>query len=293
MKKYSEWIHEKYSLSDFETTGNLETDCERYRKFKGMASEYSRMDPSIVKDVVFRLSFGKRFTVHTLTDGVVEKIKHTRIENIPKEIPVFMKNSFLIEARHDKNLFGNIRSIGGFMANNELNLIIVTDEEKDNHFSQTLPASFDGRKLEDINMMYKKETDIPHLIFMKERKDIFSFALKLSLMMEAERTPLAVETANRKKQGKSKPNPREATDWIEKRVYIDKTIKYQKKGSTKGALDKDGKFLKETLVHGFPRLQRFGKGLSESKWVYIDDYGSSRWVSPGDARITVDIYGDK
>jgi hypothetical protein len=55
-------------------------------------------------------------------------------------------------------------------------------------------------------------------------------------------------------------------------------------------LDKNGKFLKDTMVHGHLRLQHFGKDLSEAEWVYIDNYDSKRWINPGDARITVDIY---
>jgi hypothetical protein len=37
-------------------------------------------------------------------------------------------------------------------------------------------------------------------------------------------------------------------------------------------------------------MQHFGKDSSESDWIYINDYDSKRWVSPGDTRITVDLY---
>jgi hypothetical protein len=290
MDKYSETIHKEYPVGDFEITGDLNKDVNRWKEYMKIPYKYSELDISIIRNVLFRLSFGKQFTVHTLTDGVVEKVKHIIIENMPKEMPIFMKKSFLIEARHDKNLFENIRSIGGFIVNNEINLIIITDDKIMNQYSQIISKSFDGRNLNELNMVYKNEYNIPYFIYMKERKDIFTFVLKFALMMEAEKTPLIVETKGGKRHNANKSKPDKKSDWIERRVYLDKTIKYQRTGNVNEALDKDGKSLKETLVHGFLRLQHFGKGLSESKWIFIDNYNSKRWVNSGDTRITIDLY---
>ena len=289
-KKYSEIIHEKYPVDDFEITGDLDKDAIRWKEHMKIPYKYSELDVSILKNVLFRLSFGKYFTVHTLTDGVVEKTNRTQIENVPKEMPRLLQKSFLIEARNDKNLFDNIRSIGGFTASTEINLIIITDDKMMNHYSQTISTSFDGRKIDELNMVYKNEYNVPHFIYMKERKDIFSFVIKFALMMEAEKTPFTVETKNDKKHSSVKSKSKEKSDWIEKRVYIDKDIRYQRTEKGDGVLDKNGKTLKDTLVHGFLRLQRFGENLSESKWIYIDNYNSKRWVNSGDTRITVDKY---
>jgi uncharacterized membrane protein YcjF (UPF0283 family) len=109
-------------------------------------------------------------------------------------------------------------------------------------------------------------------------------------MMEAERTPFSVNVKYNKKRNGNVSKMKEKTDWIEKRIYIDKNVKYKNAEKTSEALNKDGKNLKETIVHGFLRLQHFGKGLSESKWIYIDNYDSKRWVNTGDTRITVDVY---
>jgi len=290
MKKYSEIIHKEYPVGDFEITGDLNKDVNRWKEYMKIPYEYSELDIGIVRNVLFRLSFGKQFSVHTLTDGVVEKVKHTIIETMPKKIPLFMEKSFLIEARNDKNLFDNIRSIGGFIVNNEINLLIITDEKENSQYSQTISKSFDGRTLDELNMIYRNENIIPYYKNMKERKDVFAFVLTFALLMQAEKTPLVVETKSDKGYKVNKTKPGKKSDWIEKRVYIDKTIKYPKTGKENGVLDKNGKSLKETLVHGFLRLQHFGKGLSESKWIYIDNYNSKRWVNSGDTKTTVDLY---
>jgi hypothetical protein len=289
--KYSEYIHKNFQLGDFKLTGDPVKDADRFVEYIEIPSANEKYIKIIKDTAIFRFSFGETFTVHSLTDGVIEKVKHTRIENMPKEIPLFMQNSFLIETRHDnKMFFDNIRSIGGLLINNEIYLIFETNDEK--LHSQTFSKSFDGKKIEDINMIYAYDDNKDSLdtIYMKERKDVLSFILLFSLMMEAERTPFSVEMKDNKKHNGGKLKSKEKTDWIEKRIYIDKIIKYKNKGDGGGVLDKDGKHLKDTSVHGFLRLQHFGKGLSESKWIYIDDYDSRRWVNSGDTRIIVGIH---
>jgi len=287
MKKYSEFIHESLPLDNFKLSGDLVRDVDKYREINGIP----KSDIGMTRAVTLRLSFGEHFTVHTLTDGVIEKIKHTRIENIPKEIPKLMQDSFLIEARHDKLLLPDIQSIGGLLINNTINLVFMTVNGKD--YSQTFSKSFDGRKIEELNAIYNNDHhNIPQLIYMKERKDILSFVLIFALMMEAEKTPFNVDVKNNKKHNGRKLKQKEKSGWIEKRIYIDKIVKYKNTGKSDAVLDKNGKYLKETVVHGFLRLQYFGKGMAETKWVYIDDYDSKRWVNAGnnDTKITVDLY---
>jgi hypothetical protein len=286
--KFSEWLHKEFALGAFELTGDPVKDADRFIE---QSKTLSIGEENIIRNsAIFRFSFGETLTVHTLTDGVVGKVITARIECIPKKIPKFMQTSFLLDARHDKVLFGNIQSIGGLIINDEMYLIFVTDDG--NLYSQTFSKSFDGKKIEDINMMYTydKNKDPPNTVFMKERKDIFSFALKFALMMEAKRTPLVVDTKNNGNHDGKKSRPKEKPDWVERRIYIDKKLMYKKTGEKRGISEKDNKHLKDTAVRGYIRLQHSGKDLSESEWIYIDDYDSKRWVNPGDIKVTVDLY---
>jgi hypothetical protein len=287
---YSERIHKEYYLGDFKLTGDLEKDADRYMEQKGIPSWDEKYN-LIRGTALFRISFGEDFIVNTLTDGVVKKIMRTRIGNVPQELPLFMQKFFFIEARPNKVLFSKIQSIGGFNFNNEIYLIFETDKEI--LYSQTFSKSFDGRKLEDVNMMYyyDEKNDPPDTIEMKERKDILSFVVALSLLMEVKKPPFIIETdTNNKRKAGNKVKHKEKTDWIVRRIYIDKNVRYKNKKTGNTVLDKEGKHLKDTSVHGFLRQQRCGKGLTETEWVYIEDYDSKRWVSSGDTRIVVDIY---
>jgi len=287
--KYSEYIHKNHQFDDFKLTGDPVKDADRYVEFLKEPSWSDEYINIIRNTAMFRFSFGETFSVYTLTDGVVGRIMHTRIENAPKKLPVLMKNSFLIEARQD-TLFDNMQSIGGLILNNEIYLIFTTDNG--NLYSQTFSKIFDGIKISDINMMYNynKNNDPPDTIYMKERKDILSFVLVFSLMMEAKRTPFVVESKSNKKHGGNKSKRKENKDWIERRVYIDRNIRYKNRKAGGLTLDKNGKYLKDTSVHGFLREQRCGKELSESEWIYIDDYDSTRWANKGDTRIIVDMH---
>ena len=288
MFKYSEWIRKEFSLDNFELTGDPFKDGDRYIESQGIHLAKTPINKGILATAVLRVSFGKTFSIHILTDGVVEKIKHVRIENIPTEIPRFMQNSFLIEARHDKPLLDNIIAIGGFVVKNEMYILFTTDNKET--YTQIFSKTFDGRNLNELNIEYNKDIyPIEKLTYMKNRKDVFAFALVFALMLEADKTPLVIEVKSGKKQKKIKKS-KEKAGWIEKRIYIDRTIKYKNIRKGNGTLNKDGKHLKDTLVHGFLRLQRFGKELSKSKWIYIDNYPSRRWTNTGDTKTIVDIY---
>jgi hypothetical protein len=111
-----------------------------------------------------------------------------------------MKKAFIIEARHDKPLFDNVFSIGGFTINNEICLVINGQVgNEDGFYCQHEKASFDGRNIEDINLVYSSElNNMEQAIQIKTRKDTFAFVTILSLMLEAEKTPLLIENKKEK-----------------------------------------------------------------------------------------------
>jgi len=291
----SEMMH-TFPLNDFQITGDFNKDISNYVEYKKIPVLQQHLDNELYTFPLFRLSFGKTITVHTLTDGVIEKIKHTKIVNMPNKIPDLMKRSFLIESRREKPLFDNIHSIGGFTINNEICLIMKSmDENAPGLFCQHEKASFDGRKIDDLNLIYEANFSYD-LSYMqaRTRKDTFAFAIILSLMLEAEKTPLLIENVKNKhsKKNISFKKANAETGWVTKRIYIDKTIKYKNKSNAHVAFDKSGKQLKNIVVNGFLRKQRYGENLSQEKWIYIDNFESTRWTNEKDIKIIVDIYGD-
>jgi hypothetical protein len=289
----SEMMH-TFPLGDFIISGDFNKDIANFIDYKKIPIFKQNLDNESFTLPLFRLSFGRNITVHTLTDGVVEKIKHTKIENIPNEMPNLMKNPFLIEGRRDKPLFDNIYSIGGFNINNEICLLIKTIiENQPGLFCQHEKASFDGRKIADLNLIYDKNiTYDPTYIEARTRKDTFAFAIIFSLMLEAERTPFLIETKKDKSNKKANNIKRtnNETEWITKRIYIDKKIKYKKSPDNNVAFDKKGKQLKDVIVNAYLRKQHYGKDSSLEKWIYIESFESTRWTKNKDKRIIVDIY---
>jgi hypothetical protein len=62
-----------------------------------------------------RLSFSDYITVYKLKNEVIEKIKNTKIDNMPDEIPELFRKHFIIETSDNSDvLFGDIDSIIGF-----------------------------------------------------------------------------------------------------------------------------------------------------------------------------------
>jgi len=275
-------------IKNFDFSGNFNTDIDNFIKQEKISHYNQDLNENNYVFMLYSLSFGKKITVYTLTDGVIGKVKHTKVENIPNEIPKYMKQSFLFEARNDKTLFDDIQSIGGFIYNDELFLIIGTIGDR--FYCQREKSSFDGRKLDDINFVYNTEIEYGKFLDIKTRKDTFAFVTILSLMLEAEKTPLLIDNKmGKKNKGINKKSTYES-EWINKRIYIDKNIKYNNKLKSQEVLDKNGKQLKDVIVSGYLRKQHYGKENSLTKWIYIDSFDSKRWVGEKDTNITIDIY---
>jgi hypothetical protein len=278
--KFSEAIR-RISLAKFKRKGSLEEDALSYCK------QFS-WDIGIKEYLKLRLAFGNSITVHTLTDGVVCKIVNTRILNLPHNLPHFLTTPFIVEARHDNVLFDDVVCLAGFLENSELYLITTFSDK--NSMIQMQSGSYDGRKLEEINYTSVGFSGSEDKNF--DRTDTFAFITIFALMIEADRTPIAIEEKRvRNTGGGNGINANNyKSDWIEKRVYIDKKYVPQYKNEVHDELDTDGRTLKDIYIHGFLRYQAYGPEHSLRKWIYVEGFDSTRWAKPGDTKIIVDMY---
>jgi len=265
-------------------TDNLESDLVVYcRKENIDIKEYGNV-------IAFRFSFGESLIVHTLTDGVAKKIINTRIENLPNELPDKMKKSFLFEAKDKSVLFDDITAIGGFLLKGDL--VLLSAYSDGNTIWQHTKSSFDGRKLEDIQFDENPSEEIygRKVVDRATRKDTFAFVTILSIMLEAERTPILIDGGNKKNRKRNERNKaNKAGSWIERRIYID--AKYNKKQEYTDHLtiNKDDKMKHEVYIQGFLRNQPYGPKHGLRKWIYVEGFESSRWVNKGDKKIIVGL----
>jgi hypothetical protein len=62
-----------------------------------------------------RLSFKENIVVYKLKQDLIEKIKNTKIDTMPDEIPALLKKPFIIETiENNQTLFGDVNAIIGF-----------------------------------------------------------------------------------------------------------------------------------------------------------------------------------
>jgi hypothetical protein len=261
-------------ISGFQRTGIFKDDVERL-------CDWAHLQTNNPYAVALRLAFGDTITVHTLTSGVCEKVKNTRIESLPQGRPEFLKKSFLIEAK-DEALLHNIYAIGGYIDNGIL--VIISFFIDGSFLVQTEQNAFTGMALEDINF---ENSSGEEQAGAKSNRDTLPFIAILALMLEAERTPLVVDAGGKKDRKRNRnKKPNNASGWIERRIYID--AKYQsRKTDDHIPLDKDGKLLKRVLIQGFLRSQPYGPQHTLRKMIYVEGFESSRWTHGKDTRITV------
>jgi hypothetical protein len=277
--KFSEVIR-RMDISKLVRSGDLRKDATQY------AVEHNFLSIGI-NYIALRLSFGDTVTLHTLTDGVANKVNHTMLYRMPTEIPHFLTNPFIIEARHDNLLFNDVVCISGYLYNGDLFLISILSDN--GAIVQHEMNSFDGRAIENIKFFeygssIKKYNKL-------DRTDTLTFATIFALMIEAERTPIIIENvrAGHSEGAKIKSNNYKS-DWIEKRVYIDKKYVPKYKSEIHGELDTEGKILKDIYVRGFLRNQAYGPEKKSRKWIYVEGFDSTRWAKPGDTKVIVDMH---
>jgi len=273
------------STKDFKRTGSLIADARRFADFHGQ-----RMDTP--HKVGLRLALGDPLIVHQLTEGVCRKILGTRIETVPTEYPELLKTPLLIESRPGSYLFDDVHTIGTYIGDEGVFYMVLYCEFDSMVLHKKAP--FDGANLSELNLV-PKENGSPFKATEEHNskaKKSLPFVTILALMLEAERSPIAVDGGSRKarkrNKGKTKPG---AGDWIERRIYVDARYESRKQDADHLPRDKDGKTKKAVFVQGFLRNQPHGPKHSLRKWIYIEGFGSSRWTVGRDARVTVDVRG--
>jgi hypothetical protein len=323
-----------------------------------------------------RLSFKERLSVFKLKKEVSEKIKNTRIDNMPDEIPELLDKPFIIETiNYGETLFGDIDSIIGFFSPMNDNLIKIYKENpeelpgylieeldrmdvkngntqlftllfhttnQNNEIWQQAAINFNrvGKVKQDVSFnyigqstflwvpnLYKTDwrfikTDYKRDTIMKKNycricihlngcdkydrfsvddnynfcfegtcDNLISFITIFNYMLHAENTPFAFddkyEIIKRTRLTKQKKQVIKKENWTIRYLYIDKTkIKYeQNKENT--MLNKEGLVLKEVSVRGHLRHQAYGEKYSKHKWIYIEEFTSSKWIKNNDTKFIV------
>jgi len=254
------------STAGFKRTGNIEADALNFSKYCGREAD-------TLAKVELRLALGDPFVVHQLTESVCKKVLSVKIDNVPDTYPQFLRTPFLIESKLGKYLFDDIHAIGGYIASNNIFMLIAYCEGNALLLKNENP--FDGAKIETINYSTTQE-----LAQSQEPKavKVLPFVTILALMLEAERTPITVDSGSKKSKKRNSKKNKNVSDWIERRIYIDARYESKQEGSLE-PMNLDGKIKRNVFVQGFLRHQAYGSGHKKRKWIYIEGFESSRWAN--------------
>jgi len=280
MKRISEVLR-SVSLKGFKKTGTLKDDIERFCEFHESKAEAP-------EKVGLRLMLGEPMTVYQLTDSVCRKILSVRIENLPDEYPQFLKNPFLIESKPGKYLFDDITTIGGYINDEGIFVIIAYGDINSLVLKEENP--FNGIRLDKINFYTNDDNSKAHE---NKAKNILPFITVLSLMLEAERSPVLIDDGNKKTRKRNRGQSKNSggADWIEHRIYLDALYSSKNEYTNHAPMDKHGKIKRDVFIQGFLRNQPYGPKHSLRKWIYVEGFESSRWSYDDNRKITLDIKG--
>jgi hypothetical protein len=267
------------SLNGFTRSGVFQDDIKKFCEFHGRT-------PDSPDKVGLRLALGEPLTVHQITDGVCKKIMNVKIENLPEGYPQFLKEPFLLEAKQNSHLFDDVHTIGGYIGDEGIFIIIAYCDNSSIVLKKDKP--FTGGRLDEINFETKDE--LTKNYESKARK-VFPFIVVLALMLEAEKSPVLVDNGNKKskKKNKGKNKGGKQADWVERRIYIDAKYNSQKNSADYFPMDKDDKIKREVFIQGFLRHQPYGPKHGLRKWIYVEGFESSRWINKGDKKITIGL----
>jgi len=271
------------NMNGFNVTGNLLNDVIELCKFNGRDPERERDNALILG---LRIKLGNPMTVHVLTDSVCKKVQRVKIESLPTGYPKFIEKPFLIEAKPGSYLLDDIDAIGGFI-DDEDNLILIIYSANGTFFTRAKDP-FKGTRIDAINFIPRHDSFIPPA---DKNMNVFPFITVLALMLEAEKTPILIDYGTKKSRKRSSAKGKNAdlSDWIECRIYID--AKYSSKTAKDSIpMDKEGKEKRDVHIQGFLRNQAYGPEHSLRKWIYVEDFDSTRWAKKGDRKITIDSH---
>jgi len=275
------------SMHSFERTDDIRKDILRYAKSLGYTKQKTE---ELLHQLGLRLALDDPMTVHRITNSVCKKVSLVKIETLPNEYPVFLKTPFLIEAKPGEYLIDDIHAIGGYIDNEGLFFYLAYNDNGCLVCHEKNPFS-NNKLIADVVFINEDEPEQAKA-YENKKRNILRFITILALMLEAEKSPVMIDSGNKKsiKRNLKENRKKNLADWIERRIYIDANLIQSKKNTERVVMDKEDKFLKDVAIQGFLRRQRYGTNNELMKWIYIDDFDSSRWTNKSNKRITVDTY---
>lgn len=240
--------------------------------------------PALMNVAALALSL-PRLEVHEMSPGAIRAIHGTDLHGLPGTAPGLLRHAWLLETKRPEreHLFGQVASLAGYPLDGHVFLIGLG--YPDGVFVARWTPAWGERDIEipeDESPLIEDRDG--HREFAREAA---RFVTVLGLLLEARGTPLSLarETTERI-TGASR---RDSADWLVRRISISEEYQHasQLRHAHGSAAGRDGLLDVEVPVRGHVKRQRYGPGLSEVRWIYVDGYDARRWIAPKPLKVLV------
>jgi hypothetical protein len=253
---------------------------------------------------VFAWHSREQFILHELQTTATQLITETDVHQLPMKKPAVMCKPFMLVHRDyekGKCLFDNISSlivVPNFTFGcsptsdypetyDENDFLIIWENQLMGSGTAKIRLTWSGEEIPTRKVTQNWTTSESELWESDINKAV-RFVVTYAMLLEAENSPVEVFEGSpnapggmKKSEKKVKPQDPSKFEWSVRRVYLTKQAQKYEKTITQtvnGPLDKNGKIIVGVRVRGHIRQQRCGKGLSETKSIYIEEHASRRWM---------------
>lgn len=217
-----------------------------------------------------------------ITDHVAGIVAGMRVESPPDRAPSLLSGPFFVRSRCGADLSPGVRAIwgyewaGGWYVNVANQREILAHRVRLDWSADTFDAAFADTSAHPdhpesgINWKYRDRV-LP----------AFKWVVALGMLLDARGAPIESQDTTRTQ---ALLRPREAKRGAGMRY---RTVRVSKAGvhaiqraaaAAGEAPDREGLIRRDVIVRGFLRRQACGPGMSERRWVYIEQHVGSRWV---------------
>jgi len=272
-QRLSAIIIESLQTCEISATGDL-----RYDAAQLMFATYPFGPPSMINISALALSM-ERLVVHEMRGGAIRMVHSADLRSIPDAPPKFMQHPWIIESADlDAPLWDDTVCLGGYELDGAYYLVGL--RYPDGALVAKWTPEWGG---DDIEVPIDHSPLIDNTEGHREwARNAARFVLILSLLLEAQGSPVQVKTSVPGKHKRSEQAKR-ARAWTVRRIVLGKLpTRYSRSGPEGKSQSHPVADMQpqQTMVRGHLRRVRYGPGLSQTRWQWIDGYEARRWVAP-------------
>jgi hypothetical protein len=230
----------------------------------------------------------RRPVFHEVDPEVAELVHSTDLHSLPGEAPRLLREPFLLQVRDPKSnvLFGDTISVGAYPTpDGRLRLLAWEDGIQTSYGWK--PTWGDSDLDDGIDLQGSWGLGLTGADGLLTQ--ILRFCVVFGLLLDAENAPLVIgerqflEASQRTREAMQLPSWR----WRTRYISLSRPTSPTNGQGRLTSQELEGQQLRDVMVKGHIKRQRFGKGRQQTRWIYVAAYGARRWIAPGPLKVVV------